>query len=157
MKHGWECPCPSCRYWSKAMKFVVYPLCWVVALLVAFMIFLAWTVVPARGADLVGVASWYGPGFYGRTTANGEVYTGDCLTAATRALPLNVCARVMRTDDGQSVVVWLNDRGPYVEGRVVDLSRAGAHHLGLLDRGLAPVVVSVVDCEIEKEVSHDAE
>ncbi len=155
--HGWDCPCLSCRYWSRVLRFIVYPLCAVVAALVFFMIFLVWTAVPARSADLVGVASWYGPGFYGNTTANMEVYSGDCLTAATTALPLNVCARVTRTDDGQSIVVWLNDRGPYVEGRVIDLSRAAALHLGLLDIGVTEVLVSVVECETEKEETHDPE
>jgi len=114
---------------------------------------------PALGHQrtVAGIASWYGPGFYGNLTANGEVYTGDSLTAATTKLPLNVCARVTRTDDGSSIVVWLNDRGPYVEGRVLDLSRAAAVHLGIIDTGLAPVLVSVVPCETEKEVCHDSE
>ena len=142
------------------IKQTLWDLVWVGAgLLITALIVLVCDAVPAHGHQRMvsGIASWYGPGFYGNLTANGEVYTGDSLTAATTKLPLNVCARVTRTDDGSSIVVWLNDRGPYVEGRVLDLSRAAAVHLGIIDTGLAPVLVSVVPCETEKEVCHDSE
>ena len=96
--------------------------------------------LPVRFEE-TGVASWYGPGFHGRTTASGEVFDQHALTAAHPRLPLRSMARVTRLDTGQSVLVRINDRGPFVDGRVVDLSRAAAEQLDLLEDGLAPVRV----------------
>lgn len=87
-----------------------------------------------------GVASWYGPGFYGRKTANGERYTGKGLTAAHRSLPFGTMARVTDKRTGRSIVVRINDRGPFKRGRVIDLSTASARALGM--NGLAQVVVT---------------
>ncbi len=84
-----------------------------------------------------GVASWYGPGFHGRTTANGERFNTHALTAAHRTLPFGTKVRVTNKNNGRSVVVRINDRGPYVGGRVIDLSNASARALGM--SGLAKV------------------
>ncbi len=94
----------------------------------------------------VGVASWYGGRFHGRTTANGERFdsTGSLLTAAHRTLPFNVCAAVEHVPSGRSVLVRINDRGPFRRGRVIDLSRAAAEELGVLHSGVAKVKVSAV-------------
>ena len=71
--------------------------------------------------DETGIASWYGPTFYGHHTANGEMYDGAELTAAHRTLPMPVNVRVTNLDNGKSVVVRVNDRGPYAKGRIIDL------------------------------------
>jgi rare lipoprotein A len=78
-----------------------------------------------------GIASWYGPGFHGRTTANGERFNTHALTAAHRTLPFGTKVRVTNRNNGRSVVVRINDRGPYVGGRVIDLSNASARALGM--------------------------
>ncbi|WP_429911340.1 septal ring lytic transglycosylase RlpA family protein [Glycocaulis sp.] len=88
-----------------------------------------------------GLASWYGERFHGRLTASGEVYDMHELTAAHPDLPMRSLARVTRLDTGASVVVRINDRGPFVEGRIVDLSRAAAQVLNLIEDGLAEVRV----------------
>ena len=72
--------------------------------------------------DETGIASWYGPTFYGKRTANGELYDGNQLTAAHRTLPMPVNVRVTNLDNGKSLVVRVNDRGPYARGRIIDLS-----------------------------------
>lgn len=78
-----------------------------------------------------GVASWYGPGFHGRTTASGERYDMHQLTAAHKTLPFGTRVLVRNARSGQEVVVRINDRGPYVAGRVIDLSKAAAQVLGI--------------------------
>ena len=76
------------------------------------------------------VASWYGPGFAGRRTSTGETYNPEGLTAASRTLPLGSHVRVTNPDTGRSVVVRINDRGPFVRGRSLDLSHGAAHKSG---------------------------
>jgi len=78
-----------------------------------------------------GLASWYGPGFYGKKTANGEVYTGKEMTAAHRNLPFGSKVKVTRLDNGKSVIVRINDRGPFKKGYVIDLSEAAAKEIGM--------------------------
>jgi rare lipoprotein A len=95
----------------------------------------------------VGVASWYGPGFHGKRTANGEVYNQHALTAAHRTLPLGTRAVVTNVDNGESVEVRINDRGPYKYGRVIDLSYEAARRIGMWAAGTAQVRVEVVDPE----------
>jgi rare lipoprotein A len=91
----------------------------------------------------IGYASWYGGKFHGRTTANGERFdTHRSFTAAHRTLPFNVCAEVENIPTGRSVIVRINDRGPFARGRVIDLSRAAAEELGVLSDGLVRVRVS---------------
>jgi len=84
-----------------------------------------------------GVASWYGPGFHGRKTASGEIFNQDALTAAHKHLPFGTKVKVVDQKTGRSVVVRINDRGPYAHGRVIDLSKASASALGI--DGLARV------------------
>ncbi len=89
--------------------------------------------------DLRGDASWYGHPFHGRKTSNGETFNMYALTAAHRTLPFGSRVRVQRLDNGNTVDVRINDRGPFIKGRVIDLSRRAAGRLGLLASGVAPV------------------
>ena len=91
--------------------------------------------------DETGVASWYGPGFYNNLTADGELFTSKDLTAAHRTLPLPVNVRITNLDNGQSLVVRVNDRGPYAKGRIIDVSEQAAKLLGFSDKGTAKVRV----------------
>ena len=84
----------------------------------------------------VGVASWYGPGFHGKRTASGERFDQNDLTAAHRKLPLGSEVKVTNLENGRSIVVEINDRGPYVKGRVIDLSKAAARRLGIVEDGV---------------------
>src|SRR3954452_9021472 len=83
-----------------------------------------------------GAASWYGPGFHGKRTANGERFNTHALTAAHKTLPFGTQLRVTNERTGQSVVVRINDRGPYARGRVIDLSKAAADAVGFLGVGM---------------------
>lgn len=86
-----------------------------------------------------GPASWYGPGFHGRETASGETFDQNRLTAAHRRLPLGSLITVTNLENGRSIRVAINDRGPYVRGRVLDLSKAAARRLGMVDDGVVRV------------------
>lgn len=86
-----------------------------------------------------GIASWYGPGFHGQATANGETYNMNDLTAAHRTLPFNTVLRVDNLNNGKSVTVRINDRGPYVDNRIIDLSRRAAQDIDMIGPGIAPV------------------
>jgi rare lipoprotein A (peptidoglycan hydrolase) len=86
-----------------------------------------------------GQASWYGPGFHGKKTASGEIFDQGRLTAAHKTLPLGTKAKVTNLENGNSVEVEINDRGPYVGDRVIDLSRAAANALGFVESGLTLV------------------
>jgi rare lipoprotein A len=97
-------------------------------------------VLPALGA-FEGNASWYGPGFAGRRTASGEVFDPAQLTAAHRSLPFGTLVRVVNLDNGRSVEVRINDRGPFKPDRVIDLSRAAAERLAMVSSGVARVRV----------------
>jgi len=87
----------------------------------------------------VGNASWYGPGFNGRKTANGEIFSTEALTAAHPHLPFGSLVRVVNTRNGNSEVVRINDRGPYQEGREIDVSYRVARSIGLLHSGVSQV------------------
>ncbi|MET0514409.1 MAG: septal ring lytic transglycosylase RlpA family protein [Nitrospiraceae bacterium] len=91
-----------------------------------------------------GTASWYGPGFHGNRTANGEVYDMHKLTAAHRTLPLGSLALVTSLSTGRQVTVRINDRGPFARGRILDLSLAGAQALDMTGRGTDEVQLQVV-------------
>ncbi|HEY9845740.1 MAG TPA: septal ring lytic transglycosylase RlpA family protein, partial [Candidatus Caenarcaniphilales bacterium] len=93
---------------------------------------------------LKGLASWYGPGFHGNRTASGERYNQYALTAAHRSLPFGTRVQVTNLHNNRSVVVRINDRGPYSHGRVIDLSRKAAQLLGVVTSGVAPVRVDVL-------------
>ncbi len=92
--------------------------------------------------DETGIASWYGPTFYGHHTANGEMYDGNQLTAAHKTLPLPVNVRVTNLDNGKSLIVRVNDRGPYARGRIIDLSKRAAELLDVVQTGTARVRVT---------------
>jgi rare lipoprotein A len=92
----------------------------------------------------LGVASWYGKFFQGRTTASGEPFDENQLTCAHRTLPLGSVLRVTNLRNNKSVIVTVNDRGPVPENRVIDLSRAAADALDFHDEGLAPVKVELI-------------
>ncbi|WRH68121.1 MAG: septal ring lytic transglycosylase RlpA family protein [Planktothrix sp. GU0601_MAG3] len=94
-----------------------------------------------------GWASWYGPGFDGNLTANGETFNQYDLTAAHPSLPFGTTVRVTNKDNGQSVVVRINDRGPYAGGRVLDLSKGAAQAIGMIGSGVAPVQIDVLTAD----------
>ena len=106
----------------------------------------------ADGYSEVGIASWYGPGFHGKLTANGEKYNQKAMTAAHKTLPLPTLVKVDNLENGKSVIVRVNDRGPYSKGRIIDLTEVAAERLGMLKQGTAKVRVSVLsedpDCYI---------
>lgn len=91
-----------------------------------------------------GIASWYGPGFDGKRTANGEVFDTNGLTAAHKTLPMPSMVRVTNLENGRSIAVRVNDRGPFSAGRIIDLSRRGAQLLGFIERGTARVRVEIL-------------
>ena len=91
-----------------------------------------------------GVASWYGTKFHGHLTSNHERYNMNALTAAHKTLPLPTYVRVTRQDTGQSIIVRVNDRGPFVSNRIIDLSYAAAQKLDMLKYGTAPVQLTVL-------------
>ena len=93
---------------------------------------------------LSGAASWYGGQFHGRTTANGERYDMNALTAAHRSLPFGTKVRVTNLKNGQSVTVRINDRGPYVGQRIIDLSRGAAQAVNMIRAGVALVKLEIL-------------
>jgi rare lipoprotein A len=99
----------------------------------------------AKGYSETGVASWYGNKFHGRKTASGERYNQNKMTAAHKTLPFGTRVRVKNLDNGKNVVVTINDRGPFKKGRVIDVSRAAAKKLGMINSGIAKVNIKVVD------------
>ncbi len=94
-----------------------------------------------------GIASWYGPGFHGKKTANGEDYNQNDLTAAHRTLPMPSAVRVTNLENGRSIVLRINDRGPFARGRIIDVSRRGAQLLGFEKNGVAKVRVDILPDE----------
>ena len=107
----------------------------------------------ANGFVEEGVASWYGPGFHGKTTANGERFNQYAMTAAHKLLPLGSEVRVTHLDNGKSIIVRINDRGPFAEDRFIDLSRAAATRLQMMGTGTARVrIQSLGDNPIAKKI-----
>ena len=92
----------------------------------------------------VGIASWYGPGFDGNLTANGEVYDMDGISAAHKTLPFGTVVRVVEFSTGKSIIVRINDRGPFIEGRIIDLSKGAARELGIIDKGITKVGLRII-------------
>ncbi len=92
----------------------------------------------------VGIASWYGPGFQGNRTANGEIYDMNDISAAHKTLPFGAVVRVVELDTGRSVIVRINDRGPFIKGRIIDLSKGAAEKLGIVDKGITRVGLRIV-------------
>jgi rare lipoprotein A len=109
-------------------------------------------VASEKGFVQEGMASWYGEDFHGRLTANGEVYDMYAETAAHKTLPMNTYIRVTNLRNRQQITVRVNDRGPFLKGRILDLSYAGARKLGMLESGTAPVRVEALG---HKVVSRD--
>lgn len=97
------------------------------------------------GENFTGYASYYGPKFHGRKTANGEIFDQGKLTAAHRELPFNTKVKVTNLQNNRTVVVRINDRGPFVAGRVIDLSKKAAEYLDMINVGVAPVRVEILN------------
>ncbi|MDX1587051.1 MAG: septal ring lytic transglycosylase RlpA family protein [Balneolaceae bacterium] len=113
---------------------------------------------PDAGAGEVieeGVASWYGPNFHGKLTANGERYDMYGLTAAHRTLPFNTLLRVENKTNGESVVVRINDRGPFAKNRIIDLSRKAAEEIDMIGNGTAPVKLVLLEGDLENARTSD--
>lgn len=96
------------------------------------------------GTTQTGLASWYGHPYHGRRAANGEVYDMDKMTAAHRTLPFDTLVKVLNLDNQKTVEVRINDRGPFVDGRIIDLSRAAAQQIAMIGPGTAKVRVEVL-------------
>lgn len=96
-----------------------------------------------------GTASWYGPGFHGRRTANGETYDQNELTAAHKTLPFNTLVRVENVRNGKSVTVRINDRGPFVGNRIIDLSQKAARNIEMIGSGVADVKLTIINPDPE--------
>lgn len=96
------------------------------------------------GWTQTGVASWYGRDFHKRMTASGEAYNMYAMTAAHKTLPLHSRVRVKNLQNGKTVVVRINDRGPYVDGRIIDLTKKAAQRLGMVHTGTARVHIMVI-------------
>ncbi|WP_322521792.1 septal ring lytic transglycosylase RlpA family protein [Guyparkeria halophila] len=103
-----------------------------------------------------GVASWYGNKFHGRPTSSGEPYDMYKMTAAHKSLRLPTYVRVTNLDNGKSVVVRVNDRGPFVEGRIIDLSYAAAHKIEMTGKGTVPVEIEVIGSEGTRTAARSA-
>jgi len=91
-----------------------------------------------------GTASWYGSDFHGKETSSGEVYNMHALTAAHKTLPLGVYVKVQNRKNGREIVVRVNDRGPFIDGRIIDLSYSAAKNLGVVKSGTAPVLIEAL-------------
>lgn len=100
--------------------------------------------VVSIGDKASGIASWYGPNFHGKKTSNGEIYNMYNMTAAHKTLPMNTMVRVTNLKNSKSIIVRINDRGPFVAGRVIDLSKTGAEKIDMIAAGTAPVLLEVV-------------
>jgi len=98
-----------------------------------------------RGEVFVGKASWYGPSFHGGLTSSGERYNMYALTAASKTLPINTFVKVTNLDNGRETIVRINDRGPFVQSRIIDLSYAAAENIGLVKNGVCNVKLEVID------------
>ena len=102
-----------------------------------------------------GVSSWYGEHFHGNLTANGEVYDMYGITAAHKEFPLNTWARVTNLDNNKSIILRINDRGPYVDNRILDCSYGAAKKLDFLDQGTANVKIEIIEWGDGEYMHHD--
>jgi rare lipoprotein A len=109
-----------------------------------------------RKSDIyqTGIASWYGKKFHNRRTANGEIYDMNKLTAAHKKLPFNTIVEVENLDNHKKTIVRINDRGPFVKGRIIDLSYKAAGRIGMTAEGTAPVNLRLVDSRYEKPTAY---
>ena len=92
-----------------------------------------------------GIASFYADSLHGRKTANGEIFDQNKLTAAHKTLPFNTNVKVTNLNNNQSVIVRINDRGPFIKGRIIDLSKKAANEIHLTTKGIAPVKIEVIN------------
>jgi len=92
-----------------------------------------------------GISSYYGPKFHGKLTANGEIFDMYGVTAAHKTMPFNTYVRVTNEDNGKTLIVRINDRGPYIDGRILDCSFGAAKKLGFISEGTAPVKIEVIE------------
>ena len=106
---------------------------------------------PVPGWTEVGIASWYGRPFHGRTTASGETYDMEAATGAHRTLPFGTRLRVQNLDNGRSATLTINDRGPFIEGRILDVSRRVARELDMIGPGTARVRITVLEIPSPRE------
>ncbi len=113
-------------------------------IILSALILTSWAGAVSAEDGQTGKASWYGPGHIGKQTASGEIFTGTMHTAAHRDLPLGSMVRVKDRHTGRSVVVRINDRGPFVAGRVIDLSERAARELGIVESGIADVTLEIL-------------
>ncbi|MBI3398867.1 MAG: septal ring lytic transglycosylase RlpA family protein [Deltaproteobacteria bacterium] len=110
----------------------------------------------SNGYEEEGIASWYGRDFHGNKTSNGETYNMHAMTAAHKTLPLGTYVKVTRLDNGKETVVRINDRGPFVKGRIIDLSYKAASEVGIADSGTAKVKIAALgDAVGDKLVARD--
>jgi rare lipoprotein A len=109
-----------------------------------------------QGFEQEGIASSYGLDFHGRTTSNGEKFDMNAMTAAHKTLPMGVYVRVHHKRNGKEVVVRINDRGPFVGDRIIDLSESAASRLGMLQEGLAPVKVTALGYKVDGQTGPSA-
>ncbi len=100
--------------------------------------------VAKLGDEFDGIASWYGPDFHSKKTSNGEIYNMYDMTAAHKTLPMNTVLRVDNQENGKSIVVRINDRGPFVRGRIIDLSNKAARDIDMIAKGTAKVKITVL-------------
>ena len=114
------------------------------AVVALFLISCAQVTYPPPEATQTGVASWYGPNFHGKTTSNKEIYDMHDLTAAHKSLPFGTYVVVTNLNNGRSVTVRINDRGPFVKGRIIDLSYAAAKAVDMIGTGTAPVKLEIL-------------
>ncbi|MGB5966095.1 MAG: septal ring lytic transglycosylase RlpA family protein [Sulfurimonadaceae bacterium] len=104
------------------------------------------------GETFSGISSWYGPDFDGKATSSGEIYDMHALTAAHKTLPMNTVVKVTNRENGKSVVVRINDRGPFVGTRIIDLSNKAAHNIDMVKKGTANVRLEVIGFKDKKEI-----
>lgn len=112
------------------------------------------TIKSSKGFTQKGIASWYGPKFHGRKTANGETYNMHEMTCAHKALPFNTMLEVKNLSNGKKIIVRVNDRGPFVNKRIIDLSFKAGKKLGIDITGTAPVIITSVDGYSKDDYMH---
>jgi rare lipoprotein A len=130
-------PCPADTHYMNRTRPSPALLCLAIIATIA-------ALLTANLAAEEGLASWYGGHFQGRQTANGEIFDTNQLTAAHKSLPFGTIVQVMHKENGRTVQVRINDRGPFVAGRIIDLSRAAADAIGLTTQGVAPVKLTII-------------
>ena len=102
-----------------------------------------------------GISSYYGPKFHGKLTANGEIFDMYGVSAAHKEMPFNTIVRVTNENNGKSHIIRINDRGPYIDGRILDCSFGAAKKLGFVSEGTAPVKIEVIEWGDGKYMHHD--